>query len=130
MVAEDALGSYERVVNYSASYVIAPEVVSRELSIFAGGTTTPTFSEISSREISVLVTTPAAPDRLAELRIDISPTGDRASLDWSGYNELAQRDVLRYRIYIAPSFFTNVSGMEPYEFDPAGIPRHTVGRLH
>ena len=37
-----------------------------------------------------------------------STTSFRAiDLDWTSYNEWAQRDVVRYRVYVAQTFFDN-----------------------
>ena len=120
VVAEDALGGYDLVVNYSAAYVLAPQAISREISLFVGGEPAPPYAQAFSRELSLLITTPAPPDRLTQLAVDVSPTGDRATLDWSGYNELLQRDVIRYDIYIATHPLPTVAGLTPFGSVPAG----------
>jgi hypothetical protein len=50
-------------------------------------------------------------------------------LDWTPYNEVGQKDVTRYRIYLGPAFFTNVLGLKPYGYVPAETKQATVTGL-
>lgn len=120
VVAEDALGSYDASVSYSAAYVLAPQAISRELSLFVGAETAPPCAQAISREMSLLVTTLAVPDRITQLGITVTPTGDGAALDWSAYNELAQRDVVRYNVYVGAAPFAALSNLTPCAVVPAG----------
>jgi hypothetical protein len=120
VVAEDALGGYDPVVSYSAAYVLAPEAVTREFSLFVGGEPASPYQQVISRELSVLITTPAVPARITQLVVNVTPTGDAATLDWSAYNELIQNDVLRYDIYLSPQPFATVSNLTRYATVPAG----------
>jgi hypothetical protein len=129
VVAEDALGGYDPTVNYSAAYVLAPQAISRELSLFVGAEPASPYAQAISREMSLLVTTPAAPDRITQLAITVTPTGDRAILDWSTYNEIAQNNVLRYNVYVAAAPFTVVSNLTPYATVPAGTFSLTITNL-
>ena len=95
VVAEDALGGYDAGVNFSAAYVLAPQAISRETSLFVGAEPASPYAQTISRETSLLITTPAVPDRITQLAISVTPTGDSATLDWSAYNEIAQNDVVR-----------------------------------
>ena len=113
VVAVDALESYDTEVDYAASYVIAPEVVGREVSLFVGADTGSVFPETISREIVLMVTTPEAPERIVDIQVSSSPNGDTVTLDWSAYNELSQRDIVRYDIYRASTGFSDVSGRTP-----------------
>ena len=65
---------------------LVKDVSSREVSLFVGAEPASAFAQTASREVSVLVTTPAIPQRITQLSISVSPTGDQATLDWSGYN--------------------------------------------
>ncbi len=129
VVAEDALGGYDPVVDYSAAYVLAPEAISRELSLFVGGEPSSPYAQTFSREMSVLITTPSPPDRVSQLTVNSSPTGDSAALNWSAYNELLQRDVVRYDIYISSQPFTTVSNRTPFASVPAGTFSLTASNL-
>ncbi len=135
VVPVDGAGQSDPAVDYSAAYVVAAHAVSREFSMFAGGSSSAAYSQVVSREMDVLVPDAAVPEPVTGVS-----SGFRAStslsafsaidLDWSTYNELAQHDVVRYAVYLGPSFFTDVSPMQPYEYVPAGNFRHTVKGLH
>jgi hypothetical protein len=84
--------------------------------------------------VSLLVPDDVVPDPVTGVGSGfVADTSDSAfsaiDLDWSSYNELKQRDVVRYRIYDGPSFFTNVAGMHVREYVPAGTFRHTIQGL-
>jgi hypothetical protein len=93
------------------------------------------YRQAISREVAVLVPDAAVPDPVTGLNSGFTATMSVSAfsaidLDWSSYNEVAQHDVMRYRIYAGPSFYTDVTGMSPIEYVPAGPLRHTVGGLH
>ena len=119
VVAVDALGGFDPVVNYAAAYAIAREVVSREFSVFVGAEPDPPYQQLVSREVSVVVTTPEVPAPITQLTVAPTPTGESATLSWAGYNEWAQRDVVRYVIYVSRQAFTNVSRLKPFATVPA-----------
>ena len=114
VVAVDALGGYNPVVEYSAAYVLSPRLASREYSIAIGAAKEEPQRSVLSRDFSLVVTTPEAPAAITDFAVQVSPTGDSALLDWSSYNELLQKDVARYDIYYSSSPFTNVAERTPY----------------
>jgi len=80
-------------------------VISREVSLFVGGEPTSPYNQAVSREISILMPDAAVPAPVTGVGSGFtsvtSVTRYRAiDLDWSSYNELLQRDVVRYRVYI------------------------------
>src|SRR6516225_9733847 len=93
---------------------LVKDVSSREVSVFIGDEASPPFAQAVAREVSVLVTTPGIPQRVTNLTVSVSPTGDKAFLSWCGYNEVAQNDVVRYRIYVSTSPFTSISNQTPF----------------
>ncbi|MCI0541755.1 MAG: hypothetical protein L0Z50_41690, partial [Verrucomicrobiales bacterium] len=129
VVAVDALENLDETVDYSAAYVLAPEATSREFSIFVGSDEANPYSEAISREISFLITTPTFPEKVTQLTVVVSPTGSSAVLNWAGYNELVQRDVIGYRVYVQTTPFENVTGLTPFRVLPAGTSAFTVEGL-
>ena len=119
VVAVDALGGFDPGVKFTSVYIIAGQVVSREFSLFVGDEPDPPYRQVVSREVSIVVTTPAPPARVANLIVNATPIGDAATLSWAGYNEWAEHDVVRYDIYEANLGFTNVSGMTRVTTVPA-----------
>ena len=63
VVPVDALGYYYTQVSYSASYVLSPEVISREASLFIGEDASP-YNQIISREISILTPDSKIPEQI------------------------------------------------------------------
>lgn len=120
VVPVDALGNFESGVTYSATYVLSPQAISREVSIFVGAEPDPPYRQVVSREVSLVVTTPEAPAAVTQVARTVSPTGDRVTLDWSGYNEWLQHDVARYDVYLTDRPFLQVSGLTPVATLPAG----------
>ena len=94
--------------------VLIQEVISREFSIFVGDEPTPPWRQAVSREVSIVVTTPAWPAKVSPLIVTPTPTGESVTLSWLGYNEWAQRDVAGYRLYISDRPFTDISQMTNY----------------
>ena len=71
------------------------------------------------------------PDPVSTLTAEDLCSGSDIRLDWSGYDEDGQGDVVKYHIYQSESDFTDVSGMTPIEDGTlhAGIFTYTVGGL-
>ncbi len=133
MVPVDALGNANPAVNYAGHYVISQEVVSREVSLFVGGEPASPYREVVSREYSTVVPDTTVPAPVTGLHsgflANTSSTSEALDIDWSSYNEVAQRDVVRYRIYVGTSFFDSVANMVPVAFVANGTQRHTLTGL-
>jgi hypothetical protein len=133
VVPVDGLGNANPTVNYAGHYVISQEVISREVSLFVGGEPASPYREVVSREYSIVVPDTAVPAPVTGLNsgflANTSSTSEALDIDWSSYNEVAQRDVVRYRIYVATSFFDNVATMEPVAYVANGTQRHTLTGL-
>ena len=134
VVAVDVLGHALTTVKYTAAYALSAQVISREVSLHVGGREEPPTPRLCSREVSLLVPDAAVPDPVTGVGLPFNVTTSRnaygaVDVDWTGYNEVAQHDIVRYRIYIGPSYFDDVSAMTPYVFTPAGILRQTVTGL-
>lgn len=115
IVAVDALGNFLPAVNYSAAYVLSPQVISREVSLFVGNEPIPPSKQVVSREVDLVVVSAAAPPAIVDATVTSSPSGDAATLDWSGYNQLAVGDVVRFDIYLSDTgAFSDVTGLTPY----------------
>ncbi len=127
VVAVDVLGNFIPAVTYSAAYVLSPQVISREVSLFVGAEPVPPYKQIVSREVSLLVNSTSAPPAITGLGVTLSPTGNAATLNWSSYNQWAVGDVARFDIYLSDSGpITNVSGLTPVmsvggEFNTAAL---------
>ncbi|MCU0779914.1 MAG: fibronectin type III domain-containing protein, partial [Akkermansiaceae bacterium] len=131
VVPVDALGNRIEQVAVSTAYVLMPEIVSREMSLFIGQESEPPYREIVSREMSFVVADGTVPAPVTGIDSGFSAvtsiTDEGAvDLDWTAYNELAQRDVSRYRIYVSKNYFDNVTGMNPYQILQDGRQRVTV----
>lgn len=131
VVPVDALGNRIPQVTYSAGYVVMPEVVSREVSLFIGQEPVPPYREVVSREVSVVVsdgTTPAAVTGIDSGFSAVTSVGlfGAIDLDWTSYNELAQKDVSRYRVYLSDTYFEDVTGMEPHSYVQTGRQTATI----
>jgi hypothetical protein len=113
VVAVDTLGGFDPGVTCVSAYVLAREAISREVSVLAVSDPALVLREAVSREVSLVVASTSRPARVTGLTVDTSPTGDRATLDWSSYNEVAQHDVARYDVYWSSQSFTNVTGLTP-----------------
>ncbi len=99
VVAVDALGNFNPAVTYSAGYVLAPEIISREISLLVENGSAEPFTEVISREFSLVVTTSDPPTPIADLALTVSPTGETVTLDWSSYNQWAEQDIAHFDIY-------------------------------
>lgn len=134
VVAVDALGNFDPTVSYGASYVLAPEAISREMSLFVGGEPVPPYHEAISREISILLPDANIPAPVTGVDSGFSVTTSvdefgAVEMDWSSYNEAGQLDVVRYRVYVSNAFFNEVAGMTPFAFVNAGQQMHTLTGL-
>lgn len=134
IVPVDALNGYNPVLNYAAGYVIAKEVASREFSVFVGEEPTPPWKQMASREFSIVVSTPDVPAPVTCLGCGFTARDSVNSfsaldLDWKAYNEVGQRDVARYRVYLGPAYFDDVSALSPIMYVPAETSRCTITGL-
>lgn len=134
VVAVDGLGNFLPAVNYAAGYVLSPQVISREVSLFVGAEPVPPYRQVISREISLVVPDAAVPAPVtgtgSGFLVETSTTQFGAvTLDWRSYNEAAQRDIVRYRVYVSDAFFDTVTGMEPFAYLPAENQRQTLTGL-
>jgi len=130
IVAVDVLGNSNPSVTYSAAYVLSPETFSREVSLFVGGEPEPPYAEVVSREVSLVVATEAPPAPITGIAITASPSGNSAKLDWTSYNQWAERDIAKFEIYLSDTAaFTDVTGLTPYLTVAAGTTMVTLGGL-
>jgi len=125
VVAVDVLGNFIPTVTYSAAYVLSPEAISREVSLFVGAEPDPPYKQVVSREVSLVMGSPAAPPAITDLGVTLSPTGDSATLNWSSYNQWAVGDVVRFDIYLSDTGpITDVTGMTA--FSSVGAEQNSV----
>lgn len=130
----DATGRVNASVSYVSSYTLVSELVSREATIFVGGNAQPTDREVVSREWSILVPAASIPAPVTGVGSGFTAatsTNAYAAIDlgWPNYNEVGQSDVVRYRVYAEPAFFTNVNGVMPISFAPAGLSQRVLTGL-
>jgi len=117
----------------AAEALLIPEVITREISIHVGGLQTPEiqyvetrevslfigtepeppYRQVESREVSLVVSDALPPPRMEQIKVTLSPTGDVVTLDWTGYDQWAIRDMVRYDIYYSSSAFSSIAGMTP-----------------
>ena len=134
VVPVDALGTFSAAVNYSAAYVLSPQAISREFSLSVGLESGSSLREIASREYSIAApdtTTPVPVTGVGSSFTAITSTSAFGAVDlaWPDYNEVAQIDVTRYRVYVSNVFFEDVTGLTPYGFVQSGRQSHTVTGL-
>lgn len=135
VVPVDALGNFTSAIIYAASYVISPESISREYTFHIGHQAVEDIARrVESREMSIVVSDAAVPDPVTGqgsgfTAITSTTAFGAVDLDWTSYNEIGQKDISRYRIYIGTSFFDNVTGLTPSEFVQTGIQSHSVRGL-
>ena len=134
VVAVDAAGGFDPEVSYSAAYALTREVVSREVAAFVGAEPEPPYKQVVSREVSVGVPTSAVPDPVTGLGSGFTASTSTTTygaidLDWSTYNWLAQKDIVRYRIYAGTAYYDSVTGLEPFEYAPAEVTHWEVAGL-
>ena len=109
IVAVDALGNREVLVNSKGAYILMQEVISRVATLFTGALLE--NAEVTSRAVSLVVTDADLPAPINAGLMDTTSTTRFRSvrLDWSAYNELAQGDVDHYDIYYATTEFGNIA---------------------
>jgi len=133
VVPVDALGNYYTQVTYSAGYVLSPEVISREVSLFIGEDVSP-YNQVISREVTVLKPDDKVPEPVTGLdsgfSVVTSPNKYSAvEMDWTSYNEYAQNDVVGYSIYYNTKYFDSIEGMTPFKIVPAETRKFTLAGL-
>jgi hypothetical protein len=84
------------------------QVISREGSIHVGGVQVPEYRELVSREVSIVVPDNTAPAPATCLGCGLQARDSvnafrTTDLDWTAYNEVGEKDVVRYRVYLGPS---------------------------
>ncbi len=110
VVAVDVLGNFQTTVRSAGSYPLIPQVISREVGIYAGAAVKPTFPQPVSREISLLVADSVPPEPIEDLQVQIDDAGN-ITLDWSTYDEASQADLVNYRILVLDRPFMDVSAI-------------------
>jgi hypothetical protein len=138
------------MISWVQGDVLIKEVFSREFSIHVAGVQSPEVKVLASREFSIsvengrapypelvsrlhslVVSDDAEPPQISELSVTVSPTGDMATLDWSGYDQWAVGDIDHFDIYFTDSGgFTDVSGMTPYRTVPGESTTLTLDGLN
>ncbi len=114
IVPVDSAGNFDPAVNYGAAYVISPEIISRELSLFIGREPISPYREVISREYDLAISPSEPPSALTDLMVSVSSLGDIASLDWSGYNQGVEGPIERFDIYLSDDGpITDVTGLTP-----------------
>jgi len=113
VVPLDGLGNRVGDVIYSAAYVLMPEVMTRELSLFNGAEPDPPFREVVTREVGIVVPDDTVPGPVTGVDSPFSVNISKVfyggvNLDWSSYDLWTQRDVVRYRIFYRDTFFSDV----------------------
>lgn len=115
IVAVDSQGNANQLVSYSAAYVLAPETISREFSLFVGEEPTSPYREVVSRELDLGIVPAAPPPALADFDVAISPGGDSATLDWAAYDQWNHAPVGRFDIYLSDTgAVSDVTGLTPF----------------
>jgi hypothetical protein len=113
VVPLDGLGNRVGDVIYSAAYVLMPEVMTRELSLFNGAEPDSPFREVVTREVGIVVPDDTVPAPVTGVDSPFSVNISKVfyggvNLDWSSYDLWTQRDVVRYRIFYRDTFFSDV----------------------
>jgi subtilase family serine protease len=134
VVPVDAAGNFEATVEYSAAYVLTSQIVSREFGVFMETGPAEPYAQVISREFGVVAPDGQAPAPVTGVGSGFVAETSRTALgavdlDWTAYNEAAQLDVVRYRIYVGNAFFESVTGLTPFAYVPAGTQRHTLTGL-
>lgn len=112
---------------------LVQEVVSREFSVFVGEPSPPT-QIVTSREVSVVAGTEDVPAPVTCLDCGFTVRDSvnffsALDLDWTVYNDIGQKDVVRYRVYLGPTFFDDLSALSPFMYVPAETKQCTVQGL-
>ena len=133
IVPVDALGNSYSKVNYSAGYVLSPEIISREVSLFIGEDEYPQ-KQVISRELTLLKPDSKVPEPVTGLDsgffvVTSTNKYSAVEMDWTSYNEYAQNDVVKYNIYYNTRYFDSIEGMTPFKSLPAETRTHTLAGL-
>jgi hypothetical protein len=133
IIPVDALGNYIPNVNYSAGYVLSPEVISREISFFIGEDDYPQ-KQVISREITVLKPDSKVPEPVTGIDSGFfvktsNKEYSAVDMDWNSYNEYAQNDVVQYNIYYNTKYFKSIEGLTPFKSVPAETREFTLDGL-
>jgi hypothetical protein len=134
VVPVDGLGHFEPDILYRAAYVAMPQVISREVGFFVGAEPDPAYRRVVSREYSIVRGGHETPTPVTGLGSGFTARASQSKyggvdLDWRHYNEWAQRDVARYRIYVDTQFFDDVTGKPVYAYPPNGTQMDTITGL-
>ncbi|GAA5481053.1 fibronectin type III domain-containing protein [Haloferula sargassicola] len=130
IVAVDSLGHFESAASYSAAYVISPESLSREVSLFVGKEPADPYRSVVSREIDLAVVPSTPPPAIDSLAVSVSPTGSTATLDWSGYNQWLHAPIDRFEVYLSDTGpIGDVSGLTPFATARGGTTGITLDGL-
>lgn len=130
VVAVDAGGNFEPLVSYTAAYVLSPEAVSREVSLFVGQEAVPPAKELVSREFDLAVAAASPPAAITEFDVTVSPLGDSATLDWSGYNQWEHAPIDRFEIFLSDTEpITDVGALTPFAVARGGETSITLDGL-
>ncbi len=105
------------------------QIASRESTVYIRGDGDTPYPQWVSRAVSMVVTTGAPPMAVQKLTVAASPTGETVVLDWSSYNELAEKDVQHYLVFVASQPFDDISAMLPWQTVPAGTFSLTIDGL-
>lgn len=121
VVPVDGVGHFNPEVQYTGIYVLTGELASREVGVFQGAEPEPPHRSAASREVSVVLPDEKAPEPIhsTEGGLDVVTSKSRPralELDWARYNEVAQRDVARYAIYVAREPITDVGRLTPVAY--------------
>ena len=131
VIPVDGLGNFNPNVLYRAAYVLFPQMISREVGLFVGQGPD---QQVISREVSFVRADTNVPAAVSYLGSPFDATASKTKyrgidLNWSFYNEWAQRDVVRYRLYVSTGFFNDVSAMTPWAYSANGMQFDTVTNL-
>jgi uncharacterized delta-60 repeat protein len=107
------------------------DAIKLERYVGPGVRTLASYQEVVSREVSLVVASPDVPEAVTGITTGFevtTATTQYAAIDvnWNSYNEAAQRDIMRYRIYVGTSFFDTVVGMTPFKMVADGTQRHVI----
>jgi len=109
------------------------EIITREVSLLMELGSPNPEAEVISREVGVVVADPILPAVIPPGTILTARTSTTAygavDLDWSGYDEAGQTDIVRYRVYRESAYFDDVTPRVPVAFMPVGTRKATVTGL-
>ena len=135
VVPVDALGGFDPGVKCTPRPMSWPASWCRGNSRCSWATSRRRPSQVVSREVSVVVITPDVPAPVTCLGCGFTARDSVNSfsaidLDWTAYSEVGQKDVARYRIYLGPAYYDDVTGLEPFAYVPAETKQWTLTGLN